>query len=175
MAKTYRYAALIALAVLLGCAGLACDSKEKPSAPVPSAKAHAKDASKIVGELGAKDLPVDKRLDAIHRAGDEKIDAAIPRLRALLSSKHPDVVVAAAAALAQLHAPHADADVVEAAGRLSRDRQYEHLREILFVVGEIGGPASRTYLKAVADGYDVPPIRQTAAQVLEDLPPRTKP
>lgn len=177
MATLHRFAALIALVVVAAGAGVGCDGSKTGSSQATKARVDksAEDAAQVIAQLNDDKLSTDKRLAAIHRAGDEKIERAIPRLHKLLSADDPDVVVAAAAALSQLDDAEADNDVVEAAGRLSRRREYEHLREILFVVGAIGGPASRTYLQAVADGHQVPPIRRAAAQILENLPPRKSP
>ena len=127
------------------------------------------DAAKLVEQLESQNLDAQTRLEAIHTAREAGLVEAIPALRELLGADEPQVVVAAAAALQGLDAPNIGSAVVEAAGRLSRERHFEQLRQLLFIVGDIGGMAARTYLEAVADAHQVPPIRQTAGQVLERM------
>jgi HEAT repeat protein len=129
------------------------------------------DAKALVDELTGVDVLDERRLEAIHQAREAKVEQAVPALRELLDSDNPDIIVASAAALEGLEVEEAGGDIVEAASQLSRDQQFEHLRQLLFVVGDVGGPEARIYLETVADGHQVPGIRQTAAQVLEDTKP----
>lgn len=159
-------AALLAVGAALG----ACDAT-KPGAPGESAKSTATstgaDILKTLADPGASD---DARLDSIHSAREQQLHRAIPELRKLLRSNNPELVVAAAAALEGLGAEDADLALIEAAGDLGRARHFEHLRQLLYLLGNIGSPRANTYLETVAQGHELPPIRDTAAQILKDSP-----
>lgn len=171
-----KFAIYAVLVALVGALAPACDrSNGTDDSTGEQQAAGDRSSSEVVAVLADEDATTEERLRAIHRARDQKIDAAAPKLIDLLDADNPDIVVAAAAALAKLDAPQADTAVVEAAGRLSRARLYESLRQMLFIVGEVGGPASRTYLEAVAEGHQVPAIRDTAKQVLETMNPGNQP
>ncbi|QDG52592.1 hypothetical protein FIV42_18170 [Persicimonas caeni] len=150
--------------VLAGC------DRSPEEAPAASAGAGAGvDAEKLVETLEREGVAAEARLEAIHKARDAKVAKAIPALQKLLKSPNPEIVVASAAALNGLDAREATGSVLEAAGRLGRENHYEQLRQLLFIIGDIGGPEARTYLETVADSHDVPPIRHTAGQVLERM------
>jgi HEAT repeat protein len=129
------------------------------------------DAKALVAALADDEVSDERRLEAIHQARDAKISEATPALRELLSADNSEIVVAAAAALDGLDAKDLGPDIVEAASRLSRDHKFESLRQLLFIVGEVGGPQARIYLETVAEGHEVPGIRQTASLVLEEMQP----
>lgn len=157
---------------LAGCDGLGGESASEPtSKPISESTSTEVDSSAIVETLGSDAVSDDKRLEAIYEAREAKVEQAAPALRKLLNSENPEIVVAAAAALDGLDAKEAGGDVVEAASRLSRDQKFEYLRQLLFIIGDIGGPEARIYMETVAEGHQVPAIRLTAAQVLEDMEP----
>ncbi len=129
----------------------------------PSAAEHAE----VLEDLEDEQASEEERLDAIHRAREARLEDAGPALRALLESDSPDVVVASAAALERIEGADAGPAVVAAAERLSRTRQYEHLRQLLYILADIGGPQATIYLQAVADGHEFPGLRQVATGILE--------
>jgi HEAT repeat protein len=52
---------------------------------------------------------------------------------------------------------------------LSRGRDVGFVQEIVFAVGEIGGPEAEAYLYTVAQGHDAPAVQEAAQQALETL------
>jgi hypothetical protein len=52
---------------------------------------------------------------------------------------------------------------------LARGRDMGFLQEIVFAVGEIGGPEAEAYLFTVAQGHDQPAIQAAARQALETM------
>lgn len=157
---------------LFACGSVACDKPaDDPASQTSKDTDTGVDSKAVVEALAGDKVDDDKRLEAIYEAREAKVAAAIPALRELLGSDNPEIVVASAAALEGLDAPDAGGDIVEAASRLSRSHAFEHLRQILFIIGEAGGPQARIYLETVAEGHQVPGIRQTASQVLEEMKP----
>jgi HEAT repeat protein len=165
----------IAVLIALVASGLvACDRPDDSVASQASEQASASnnssvDVDAIVSDLEDGDVSDAERLDAIHQAREAGVGEAIPALRGLLEADDLEIVVAAAAALAGLDAEDAGGDIVEAASRLSRSHDFEYLRQLLFIIGDVGGPQARIYVETVAEGHQVPAIRQTAAQVLQDM------
>lgn len=109
------------------------------------------------------------RLQAIHRIRDAGAREAVPALTRALGADDPDVVAAAAAALQALEAKQAVADVIEAAGRLGRERHYPQVIQLLYVLGDFGGERARAYIDATAEGHQVPAVRQVAQEVRQKL------
>lgn len=170
----------IALWVVFGAILCACDSQSASttdsmphttSDKASGAPAKAKRAA-IVETLTDRSAADDARLESIHRARDLGVTDAVPALRSLLHSDNPNIVVAAAAALDGLNATGADLALIEAAGQLGRARQFEHLRQLLYLLGSVGGPRAKTYLETIAEGHELAPIRNTAAQILNDSFPK---
>lgn len=160
----------ILLVALLAVPLAGCERGQAEQEPKASADAAPTvDVDALIEKLEAEEVGPDERLSAIHTARDEQVAEVVPALEGLLMSANPEIVVAAAAALNGLDANDAAGAVVEAAGRLGRERHYEQLRQLLFIVGDIGGPEARMYLEAVAQGHHLPAIRQTAGQVLERM------
>lgn len=168
--------AKLAAVLVLSAALAGCDANKRSKNTVDKHGAEATTAetsvrnerAQILKTLADEDAPDDARLDSIHSARDLQIADATPALRKLLSDDNPDIVVAAAAALDGLDAKDADLALIEAAGHLGRARQFEHLRQLLYLIGSVGGPRTRTYLETVAEGHELSPIRDTAAQILKD-------
>ena len=52
---------------------------------------------------------------------------------------------------------------------LARGRELGFVQEIVFAVGEIGGPEAEAYLYTVAQGHDAPAVQAAAQQALETL------
>ncbi|MFP4599119.1 MAG: hypothetical protein ACLFVJ_12750 [Persicimonas sp.] len=174
--------ASIMLAVVLAF-GVGCDRDAEEFEDKQRASEQAKDDSpqddspqddspqdehaEILEDLEDEKASEDERLDAIHRAREARLEGAASGLRALLESDSPDIVVASAAALERIDGEEAGPAVVAAAERLSRTRQYEHLRQLLYILADIGGRQATTYLRAVADGHEYPGLRQVATGILE--------
>lgn len=180
LARAAQIAAVIVLSAVLG----ACDSSQASKTVIANNNASDKSAdpsskkqfsktqrATILKTLADENASEDARLDSIHSARDLQLADAIPELRKSLKSDNADIVVAAAAALDGLNAKDADLALIEAAGHLGRARQFEHLRQLLYIIGSVGGPRARTYLETVAEGHELPPIRDTAAQILKDSSP----
>lgn len=148
----------------------------RPSAPRSAAPLSgalsAADSAALLKVLADADAAPQALLDAIHTARDGKIAAAIPALKRLLEDTRPGIVVAAAAALAGLNAPDADIELIEAAGRLSRARRLESLRQLLYILGDLGGPRAKTYLETIAEAHESPAIQQAATQILQGIQTR---
>lgn len=124
----------------------------------------------LVGLLKSDALPPEAALTAIHEARDRQVDAAVSSIAALLRDESPSVVVAAAAALSQM-APDERADeIVEAAGRLGREREYASLHRLIFIVGDLEQPVAREYLEGLT-GHQIPDIRRAAEQALKSHSP----
>lgn len=168
-----KFISLSALLVAVGLSSPACDSKDKASSDradknAAGAPKQAQNAA-VLKALTDEDASESARLDSIHSARDLQLMDAIPALQELLKNDNADIVVAAAAALDGLDAPDTDLLLIEAAGHLGRARDFEHLRQLLYIIGNVGGPRARTYLETVAEGHELPPIQDTAAQVLKDM------
>lgn len=156
---------------------VACDKEqnaaEQSDAAVPeevqAERLAPEQRDEIVATLRDAEASADARLEAIHRAREARVDEAVPALVDLLEADDPDLAVAAAAALQALDARDAVTKIIDLAGRLSRAQQWEHLRTVLYVIGDFGGPRARTYLQTVAEGHQVPPIRQVAADILDGM------
>lgn len=102
-------------------------------------------------------------------------------LRTLAERQHP----AAAPLLLEQLAAATDADalrktmgtLVEMKARvavpvlidLARGKDLGFVQEIVFAVGEIGGPEAEAYLYTVAQGHDAPAVQAAAQQALETL------
>ncbi|QSQ25613.1 HEAT repeat domain-containing protein [Pyxidicoccus parkwayensis] len=52
---------------------------------------------------------------------------------------------------------------------LARGKDFGFVQEIVFAVGEIGGPEAEAYLYTVAQGHDVPAVQAAAQQALDTL------
>jgi HEAT repeat protein len=158
-------AVLVAAMSLWGCERQTpADTDQKSAEDKPAEQV---DVDELLEAIEAGDAGDGDRLAAIHAAREVRLEQAAPGLRALLDDADPDVVVAAAAALHAIEGDGAEADVVEAAGRLSRLRHYEQLRSILYVIGDIGGEQADIYLETVAEEHSVPAIRRAAEEVRE--------
>ena len=162
---------VLAVAVLVGCEQSSPESTESESA---HSHKEAPKVDELLETLASTDTAPEKKLAAIHRARDERVVQAVPHLRRLLEADEPALVVASAAALKVLEARQADTAIIEAAERLSRTRQLEHLRQILYIIGDIGGPEATQYLRAVSEAHQVPGIRRTAGQILERMASATE-
>lgn len=173
LARAISRMLILAAAVALGAALLACDAP-KTGSPGESSGSEtspqARHDAAVLKTLADPSAPDDARLESIHSARDRQLHAALPQLRALLHSDNPELVVAAAAAVEGLGAEDADLALIEAAGALGRAHHFEHLRQLLYLIGAVGGPRAHTYLSTVAQAHELAPIRNTAAQILEDAP-----
>jgi len=52
---------------------------------------------------------------------------------------------------------------------LARGRDLGFVQEIVFAVGEIGGPEAEAYLYTMAQGHDAPAVQAAAQQALDTL------
>jgi len=173
--RPIRRVVTLGTVVLMGAVFGACDSGKTPPAPVEThretqAQTDARaQRARTLKTLADEDMADEARLASIHSARDLKITEATPELRKLLAHPNPDLVVAAAAALDGLNAKDTDLALMEAAGHLGRAREFEHLRQLLYILGSVGGPRARTYLETVAEGHELSAIRNTAQQILNDM------
>ncbi len=124
------------------------------------------DEGELVDLLASPSLPPEVVLTAVHEARERKIDNAVPVMAALLEHDSPTVVVAAAAALAQMAHDERATDIVEAAGRLGREREYASLHRLIFIIGDLDSPVARQYLEGLT-GHKIPDIRRAAQQVMD--------
>jgi hypothetical protein len=97
--------------------------------------------------------------------GERHLSAAVPRLIELLHSSDELVRDGAIGALVALRDPRA----VKALTDLAQFKDLDLMRRIIDAVGTIGGDDARAYLELVAEGHDVPIIRELAQQALEDM------
>lgn len=173
--RPLRRVVSLAAVVLMGAVFGACDEHKTPPASgeaqrEPQAQADAQaQRARALKTLTDEDATDDARLANIHNTRDLQITEATPELRKLLAHENPDIVVAAAAALDGLNAKDADLALMEAAGHLGRAREFEHLRQLLYIIGSVGGPRARTYLETVAEGHELSAIQNTARQILKEM------
>ncbi|MGM0554834.1 MAG: hypothetical protein ACQEVA_00460 [Myxococcota bacterium] len=122
--------------------------------------------TQLVALLESEELPAEAALTAIHEARDRKVDEAAPAVAELLGHDSPDVVVAAAGALAKMAPEKTAGQIVDAAGRLGRERKYASLHQLIFIVGDLDQPVAREYLDGLR-GHQIPDIRRAATQALD--------
>ncbi|MCY1033779.1 HEAT repeat domain-containing protein [Corallococcus sp. BB11-1] len=118
----------------------------------------------LVTDLRATDTRI--REFALRTLADRKHPAAAP----LLIERLKDTGDAAAVrrtigALAEMKAKSAVPALID----LARGRDSGFLQEIVFAVGEIGGPEAEAYLYTVAQGHDTPSVQAAAKQALDTL------
>jgi hypothetical protein len=96
---------------------------------------------------------------------ERKLRGAVPRLFELLSSDDELKRDGAIGALVALREQSAVPRLID----LAQFRDLDMMRRIIDAVGAIGGEEAAGYLDVVANGHDVPAVRELAAEALERL------
>ncbi|HEX5745642.1 MAG TPA: HEAT repeat domain-containing protein [Archangium sp.] len=103
---------------------------------------------------------------ALRVLADRRNPAAAPLLISQLQEEDdPQTVRQAIGALAEMKAR----DAVPALIDLVKDREIGFVQEVVFAIGEIGGPEAEAYLFTVAQGHDQPDVQAAAQQALDTL------
>ncbi|RKH39006.1 HEAT repeat domain-containing protein [Corallococcus sp. AB049A] len=118
----------------------------------------------LVADLQATDARV--REFALRTLAERKHPAAAPLLiERLKDTSDADQVRRTIGALAEMKAKSAVPALID----LARGKDSGFLQEIVFAVGEIGGPEAEAYLYTVAQGHDTPSVQAAAQQALDTL------
>ncbi|NBD12087.1 MULTISPECIES: HEAT repeat domain-containing protein [Corallococcus] len=118
----------------------------------------------LVADLRAADSRI--REFALRTLAERKHPAAAPLLiDRLKDTSDADQVRRTIGALAEMKAKSAVPALID----LARGRDSGFLQEIVFAVGEIGGPEAEAYLYTVAQGHDTPSVQAAAQQALDTL------
>lgn len=118
----------------------------------------------LVADLRASDSRI--REFALRTLAERKHPAAAPLLiDRLKDTSDADQVRRTIGALAEMKAKSAVPALID----LARGRDSGFLQEIVFAVGEIGGPEAEAYLYTVAQGHDTPSVQAAAQQALDTL------
>ncbi|RKH59204.1 HEAT repeat domain-containing protein [Corallococcus llansteffanensis] len=118
----------------------------------------------LVADLRAADARM--REFALRTLAERKHPAAAPLLiERLKDTSDADAVRRTIGALAEMKAKSAVPALID----LARGRDSSFLQEIVFAVGEIGGPEAEAYLYTVAQGHDTPSVQAAAQQALDTL------
>ncbi|RKH24624.1 HEAT repeat domain-containing protein [Corallococcus praedator] len=118
----------------------------------------------LVTDLRANDARI--REFALRTLAERKHPAAAPLLiERLKDTSDADAVRRTIGTLAEMKAKSAVPALID----LARGRDSGFLQEIVFAVGEIGGPEAEAYLYTVAQGHDTPSVQAAAQQALDTL------
>ena len=118
----------------------------------------------LVADLQAADTRV--REYALRTLAERKHPSTAPLLiERLKDTGDADAVRHTIGALAEMKAKSAVPALID----LARGRDSSFLQEIVFAVGEIGGPEAEAYLYTVAQGHDTPSVQAAAQQALDTL------
>jgi HEAT repeat protein len=115
--------------------------------------------SKLSGGEGAP------RDAAIELLASRRNEAALEPLLARLETDDLSIVRRTTGWLIELRSPASVKALIE----VSRIRNVEVQRELVFAIGAVGGDEAEAYLDVVASGHDDTVIRASAAQALEEL------
>ena len=102
---------------------------------------------------------------ALRVLAERRHPAAAPLLIRQLEDDNPREVRRAIGVLAEMKAPAAVPALID----LMKDREIGFAQEVVFAIGEIGGPEAEAYLFTVAQGHDQPDIQAAAQQALDTL------
>ncbi len=116
------------------------------------------DDSGVIATLGTDDLPL--RAAAAREAGERRLVVATGRLVALLEEEDEGVRLAALGALGRIGDDNTSADVAA----LTRGTDMQMVIQAIHVLGDIGGPVARRYLKALAETHPVDEVREIASR-----------
>ncbi|MFY2559728.1 HEAT repeat domain-containing protein [Corallococcus terminator] len=118
----------------------------------------------LVQELHADDPRI--REFALRTLAERQHPAAAPLLiDRLTESNDGDILRKTIGALVEMKARVAVPALID----LARGRDNGFVQELVFAVGEIGGPEAEAYLYTVAQGHDAPAVQAAAQQALETL------
>ncbi|RKH38643.1 HEAT repeat domain-containing protein [Corallococcus sicarius] len=118
----------------------------------------------LVADLQSADARI--REFALRTLAERKHPSAAPLLiERLKDTSDADAVRRTIGALAEMKARSAVPALID----LARGRDSSFLQEIVFAVGEIGGPEAEAYLYTVAQGHDTPSVQAAAQQALDTL------
>jgi hypothetical protein len=118
----------------------------------------------LVTDLQASDSRL--REFALRTLAERKHPSAAPLLiERLKDTSDAEQVRRTIGTLAEMKAKSAVPALID----LARGRDSGFLREIVFAVGEIGGPEAEAYLFTVAQGHDTPAVQAAAQQALDTL------
>lgn len=118
----------------------------------------------LVADLRAADSRI--REFALRTLAERKHPAAAPLLiDRLKDTSDAEQVRRTIGTLAEMKAKSAVPALID----LARGRDSGFLQEIVFAVGEIGGPEAEAYLYTVAQGHDTPSVQAAAQQALDTL------
>lgn len=109
------------------------------------------------------------KLVAVQETRDRRLRDAIEHVRPLLTSTDARLQVAAAAMLVSLKDTQSNSQIIEITEHYSREKNPQML-PMLYIVADIGTEEAKTYLNAVAEGHDVPSVRQVAKEALDRQP-----
>jgi len=122
-----------------------------------------KSDSALLRDLTATDVRV--RDAAVDELAARKHPRAVPLLMERLQSEDATVVRQAMGALVEMRATQAVPALID----LSRGKDPGFQRELVFALGAIGGEEARAYLYTVAQGHDIPAVREAAERALQEL------
>lgn len=126
------------------------------------------DVPGLVAVLQSEDEKVDARLLAIQELRERGSKDQVSAIRPYLDKEEPpELRVAASAALVRLGDSDSNAQILQVAEDLSRDRNPQYV-PMLHILSDIGGTEVETYLQAVAEGHAAPAVRTVAEEALKN-------
>jgi hypothetical protein len=102
---------------------------------------------------------------ALRVLAERRHPAAAPLLIRQLQDESPREVRRAIGVLAEMKAREAVPALID----LMKDREIGFAQEVVYAIGEIGGPEAEAYLFTVAQGHDQPDVQAAAQQALDTL------
>lgn len=128
-----------------------------------------KPEAEVIRDLGSGDPRM--RDLAVRVLADRHSPAVVPALLPRLSDPDPEVVERAVGALAQIRDPRAVGPLIE----LTHRREGPFVTQLVFIIGDIGGPEAEAYLETLASGHPEPTVKQAARDALSTLRRRGPP
>jgi len=122
-----------------------------------------KPEAEVVRDLGSSDPRM--RDLAVRVLAERRSPAAVPALLTRLSDADPEVVERAVGALAQIRDPRAVGPLID----LTHRREGPFVTQLVFIIGDIGGPEAEAYLETLAAGHPEPTVKQAARDALATL------
>ncbi|HEY0840663.1 MAG TPA: HEAT repeat domain-containing protein [Vulgatibacter sp.] len=120
----------------------------------------------LIADLGSSEAW--RRDFAMRALADRKCVAAIPSLVARLRDDDRELQLRAVGALVEIGDPSASAALVET----TPQRDPGFVVQVIFALGELGGPDAEAYLFTASTGHPDPSVRAAAAEALGTLESR---
>jgi HEAT repeat protein len=117
----------------------------------------------LTRDLNSKDARV--RDAALRVLAERREPVAVPELIKRLNDPDPDEVRRAMGDLVQIGDPRAVPPLID----LVRGKDPGFIQEVVYAIGAIGGEDAEAYLYTVAQGHELPTVREAAKEALKEL------